>query len=60
LIARELAGESLTKLMNDINRRIFELIHSSDNNDKMAGILAIGTHLFVCALFVPYQHAGCL
>ena len=28
--------------MNDVNRIIFELIHSNDNNDKLGGILAIG------------------
>jgi FKBP12-rapamycin complex-associated protein len=27
--------------MNDINRRIFELIHSQDSTEKMGGILAI-------------------
>ncbi len=28
--------------MNDVNRRIFELIHSTENSDKMGGLLAIG------------------
>eukprot|EP00158_Paraphelidium_tribonemae_P009901 Partr_v1_DN28994_c0_g1_i3_m24719 putative Phosphatidylinositol 3-kinase len=41
LVARELTGESFTKFMNDINRRIFELIHSPDISDKLGGILAI-------------------
>ena len=35
-------GEGTTKFINDVNRRIFELIHSSDMNDKIGGILAIG------------------
>jgi hypothetical protein len=29
--------------MNDVNRRIFELIHSGEVSDKLAGIVAIGT-----------------
>ncbi|KAI9091315.1 armadillo-type protein [Phlyctochytrium arcticum] len=40
-VARELSGESFTRFINDVNRRIFELIHSTDNNDKIGGILAI-------------------
>ncbi|KAI8819891.1 armadillo-type protein [Fimicolochytrium jonesii] len=40
-ISREVSGEAFTKFVNDVNRRIFELIHSNDNNDKIGGILAI-------------------
>ncbi|GAO47492.1 hypothetical protein G7K_1698-t1 [Saitoella complicata NRRL Y-17804] len=39
--SRELSGEALTRFNNDINRRIFELIHSNDVNEKIGGILAI-------------------
>lgn len=41
LVSRELNGEAFTKFMNDINRRIFELIHSQDNTEKLGGILLI-------------------
>ncbi|KAJ3227345.1 phosphatidylinositol kinase- protein kinase tor1 [Clydaea vesicula] len=37
----EISVENFSKFINDLNRRIFELIHSSDNNDKIAGVLAI-------------------
>ncbi|KAI8593944.1 armadillo-type protein [Geranomyces variabilis] len=40
-VSREVSGEAFTKFVNDVNRRIFELIHSNDNNDKIGGILAI-------------------
>ncbi|KAJ3083694.1 phosphatidylinositol kinase- protein kinase tor1, partial [Quaeritorhiza haematococci] len=40
-VSRELSGDAFTKFINDINRRIFELIHSKDDNDKIGGILAI-------------------
>ncbi|KAJ3290058.1 phosphatidylinositol kinase- protein kinase tor1 [Borealophlyctis nickersoniae] len=40
-VSREVSGDTLTKFVNDLNRRIFELIHSNDNNDKIGGILAI-------------------
>lgn len=41
LVSREKSGEAFTKFINDMNRRIFELIHSNDNNDKLAGIQTI-------------------
>jgi FKBP12-rapamycin complex-associated protein len=41
-VSRQLSGESFTKFMNEINRKIYELVHSADNVDKMGGILAIG------------------
>ena len=34
-VSREISGENFTKFNNDVNKRIFELIHSSDNNDKI-------------------------
>ncbi|KAJ3291491.1 phosphatidylinositol kinase- protein kinase tor1 [Rhizoclosmatium sp. JEL0117] len=40
--AREVSGEPFSKFMQqDVNKRIFELIHSSEVNHKMAGILII-------------------
>ncbi|KAI9341262.1 armadillo-type protein [Zopfochytrium polystomum] len=40
-VARETSGEVFSRFMNDVNRRIFELIHSSDTSDKIGGIYAI-------------------
>ncbi|KAJ3318282.1 phosphatidylinositol kinase- protein kinase tor1, partial [Blyttiomyces sp. JEL0837] len=40
-VSRDISGETFSRFMNDINRRIFELIHSNDVNDKIAGIVAI-------------------
>ena len=40
--SREVTVETFTKFSNDINKRIFELIHSSDVCDKLGGICAIG------------------
>ncbi|KAJ3103710.1 phosphatidylinositol kinase- protein kinase tor1 [Phlyctochytrium bullatum] len=41
LVSREISGDQFTKFMNDINRRIFDLINSSDTSDKIGGIVAI-------------------
>jgi FKBP12-rapamycin complex-associated protein len=41
--AREMNSESFTKYMNDLNRRIFDLVNSSDTHEKMGGIMVIGT-----------------
>jgi len=40
-ISREISGENFTKFINDVNRRIFALIQSNDNDEKIGGILAI-------------------
>ncbi|KAI9143717.1 armadillo-type protein [Paraphysoderma sedebokerense] len=40
-VSRELTGENFTKFLNDVNRRIFELIHSNIDNEKIGGIMAI-------------------
>lgn len=39
--SREVSGENFIKFNNDVNKKIFELIHSSDLNDKIGGIMAI-------------------
>ena len=39
--AREMSGESLSKLMHEINRRISELINSTDMYEKLGGIEAV-------------------
>ncbi|ORY05502.1 FAT-domain-containing protein [Neocallimastix californiae] len=40
-VSREISGENFTKFINDVNRRIFALIQSNDNDEKIGGILAI-------------------
>lgn len=39
--SRECSGETFATFLNEVNRRIFELVHSADNSDKIGGILAI-------------------
>ena len=36
-----LAPAAFTKFINDVNRRIFELVNGSEANDKIGGIMAI-------------------
>ena len=36
------ADEVRKQVMNDVNKRIFELIHSKTINEKLGGIAAIG------------------
>lgn len=40
-VSRELSGENFTKFINDVNRRIFELVNSNDYHEKIGGIMAI-------------------
>ena len=48
-----MSSDAAAKLWDDtINRRLFDLIHSQTNFDKLGGILAIGAHrLIVLELF---------
>ncbi|KAI7861526.1 armadillo-type protein [Spinellus fusiger] len=39
--SRELSDESLVRFTNDINKRISELSHGSDTNEKLGAIMAI-------------------
>jgi len=39
--AREMTSESFTKYMNDLNKRIFDLVNSSDPYEKLGGIMVI-------------------
>ncbi|KAK9433284.1 armadillo-type protein, partial [Lipomyces doorenjongii] len=41
VVVRELPIDQFTRYNNDVNRRIFELIHSTDTYDKLGGITAI-------------------
>ena len=46
-----MASDAATKLWDDtINRRLFDLVHSQTNVEKLGGILAIGEQS---------QHCGC-
>ncbi|SSD60463.1 probable Serine/threonine-protein kinase TOR2 [Saccharomycodes ludwigii] len=42
-LAREVSSEQFQRFTNDINNQIFELIHGSDSNQKLGGILAVDT-----------------
>jgi len=39
---REASPEQLTSFMDDFNHHIFEMVSSSDANEKKGGIMAIG------------------
>jgi hypothetical protein len=43
--ARDMSSEQFTKYMNDLNKRIFDLVNSTDAHEKMGGIMVIGTYL---------------
>ncbi|KAI9026899.1 armadillo-type protein [Hyaloraphidium curvatum] len=40
-VSREISGDSFTRFMNDVNRKIYELVHSTNSEDKISGIYAI-------------------
>lgn len=42
-IARDLPPEQFNRYNNDINKQIFELLHSKDNNEKLGGIAALNS-----------------
>ncbi|CCE63837.1 hypothetical protein TPHA_0F03570 [Tetrapisispora phaffii CBS 4417] len=42
-VAREISTEQFQRFSNILNNKIFELIHGSDLNEKMGGILAVDT-----------------
>lgn len=42
-LAREVSSEQFQRFSNDINNKIFELIHGSDSNEKLGGVLALDT-----------------
>jgi hypothetical protein len=37
-----MSKERFNRVMSDVNRMIFDLVHSSDPNEKMGGIVIIG------------------
>lgn len=41
-VCRDMTAENFAKFNNDVNKKIFELIHSPDNYEKVGGIMAIG------------------
>ena len=40
--SREVSAEAFTKFSNEINKKIYELIHSNEIGEKLGGISAIG------------------
>jgi hypothetical protein len=44
--SRELEGESLSPFISYMNHCIVELFHSSDNNEKLGGVMAIGINSY--------------
>lgn len=44
---REVPAEDLTSFMDEFNHHIFEMVSSSDTNEKKGGILAIGRSLSI-------------
>ena len=42
-LTREVSVEEFQRFSNSLNNKIFELIHSSDPNEKIGGILAVDT-----------------
>ncbi len=42
--SREMSSDTFTNYMNDLNKKIFDLVNSSDAQDKMGGIYVIGKH----------------
>ncbi|CCJ30549.1 unnamed protein product [Pneumocystis jirovecii] len=39
--SREIQEDAFVSFNNDINRRIYELVHSNDNYEKLSGVIAI-------------------
>lgn len=44
---REMSIEEVTKFLDDFNHHIFDMVSSSDMNDKKGGILAIGKYCHI-------------
>lgn len=42
-LAREVSTEQFQRFSNDINNKIFELIHGASSNEKLGGVLAVDT-----------------
>ncbi|CAH2355370.1 serine/threonine-protein kinase Tor2p [[Candida] railenensis] len=42
-IARDYSSEQFNRYNNDINKKIFELLHSSDSSEKLGGIAALNS-----------------
>ncbi|KAG0181763.1 phosphatidylinositol kinase- protein kinase tor1 [Apophysomyces sp. BC1034] len=41
MASRELSDENLVRFTNNINKRLFEMSHGNDNNEKLGAILAV-------------------
>lgn len=42
-LASLLSTDFLGKLVHDLNRRLFEMIHSADSHDRLGAVMAIGS-----------------
>lgn len=42
-MSRELSGEDLKRFYGEVNSIIWTLVQSVDNNDKLCGVMIIGT-----------------
>jgi len=49
----EMPSDAVAKLWDDdINKRLFDLMHSQNNVDRSGGLLAIGTLSSLCPMLV--------
>lgn len=55
---REASQEQLTNFMDDFNHHIFEMVSSSDANEKKGGIMAIGKYSEHCYCFKIVSHVS--
>eukprot|EP00457_Paulinella_chromatophora_P000061 gb/GEZN01000061.1/.p1 GENE.gb/GEZN01000061.1/~~gb/GEZN01000061.1/.p1 ORF type:complete len:2707 (+),score=463.21 gb/GEZN01000061.1/:107-8227(+) len=53
--AREMSSDTFNKYMEQLNKRIFDLVNSSDVNEKLSGIMVIDELLDVHLLRTLYQ-----
>ncbi len=51
--AREMSSDNFTKFMNELNRLIMELVNSTHLEEKMGGIMVIGS-VFTSSHFVLF------
>lgn len=57
--ARDMSSEQFTKYMNDLNKRIFDLVNSTDAHEKMGGIMVIGIPNIELASHSLLDHSWC-
>lgn len=47
-LGHEMSKERFHRFMGDVNRLIFELVHSSDCTEKLGGVVIIGIQYITC------------